>query len=208
MLRLVSAFHRNAGSVGPARFARSVLASVLAAGVAAVAFSRLSHEPAPPVPDVAHSKTFDRLTWKVEEVPTRSTRTYDALAMFALPMVQPAPWREQDALAEVPQPVAPIKLARADRPERDPHRGVVLPPSRPAPAKAGAEARPGGASLAPAGRSEPRPSGLTILGWQVPGTERVPSLLPDSSDVMRRAAQFGGKVTGMGQELAEAVGLK
>ncbi|MDB5559868.1 MAG: hypothetical protein JWQ36_2802 [Enterovirga sp.] len=192
MLRFIPESRRDAFSVGSARFARDVLASVLAAGIGAVAFSHLSHDSARPMQDLAHSKTFDRLTWEVEDVPTRMTRTYDALAMFALPIAEPAPWREQGALSGAPQPGAPIKLARAERPERDPHR-TVLPPSRPMPAK-----------VVPEGSS----GRLTVLGWQVPGTDRIPSLLPDGGEVVRHAAQVGSKVTGMGQELAAAIGLK
>jgi hypothetical protein len=200
---------RRSWSIGSARFLRDVFASVLATGIAAVAFSHLSHEPQPPARDVSRSKSFDRLSWEVEEIPVRATRTYDSIAMFALPRVEPSAWSEPAMHADASKSGAAFKPAQIDRPEQA-RRLAALPPARPAPSKGSTSSASEREPLRAVQVSSPEPlqDGLSVLGWRVPGTDRLPAILPDGRDVLKKAAQIGGKVTGMGQALAESIGLK
>jgi hypothetical protein len=208
MSGVAAGLSRRSWSIGSARFTRDVFASVLATGIAAVAFSHLSHEPAPPAREQAQGKNLDRLSWEVEEIPTRATRSYDSLAMFALPRIEPTAWSETPLHAEALKPNASLRSAQIERPEREGRKLAVLPPSRPASVKAAAEPDGEPLPLVRVATARPVQDGLYVLGWHVPGTDRIPALLPDGRDVVKGAAEVGGKVTGMGRALAESVGLK
>jgi hypothetical protein len=199
---------RRSWSIGSARFMRDVFASVLATGIAAVGFSHLSHEPAPPAPDATRGKNLDRLTWEVEDVPTRATRTYDSIAMFALPRVEASAWSEAAAQADSARTSTSLRTAQIERRERETNRLAILPPTRPV--IVAAAATPTEAEISkPVLVATAQPArGLQVLGWQVPGTDLIPAVLPDGRDVLKGAAAIGNKVTGLGQSLAETVGLK
>jgi hypothetical protein len=200
---------RRSWSIGSARFMRDVFASVLATGIAAVGFSHLSHEPAPPAPDAARSKNLDRLTWEVEDVPTRATRTYDSIAMFALPRVEASAWSEAAPQADSARTSTSLRAAQIERRERETNRLAILPPTRPSIVVATAATPAETEFSKPVLVAAAQPArGLQVLGWQVPGTDLIPAVLPDGRDVLKGAAAIGNKVSGMGQSLAETVGLK
>lgn len=187
-------------SVWSVRFMRDVTASVLAAGIAAVAFSHLSREPTAPAAPPRDAKNLDRLSWEVEEVPTRISRSYDTLAMFALPQVEPVAWSERPArLAD-----GSTGATGATQAEREPRRAAILPPSRPPAIVAAAQHVP-----APnAGAAEPEERGLTVLGWRVPGADLLAGSVPSGRDALRRVAALGETVAGAGKAVAETVGLR
>ncbi|NNM75236.1 hypothetical protein [Enterovirga aerilata] len=193
-------------SGGPVRFMRYAFASVLAAGSAALAFSYLPSEPAPPARHAEMTKTLDRLTWEVEDVPTRATRIYDSLAMFALPQVEPSAWSEKPGQSDAVRPNGAPRTAQIDRTERETRRLAALPPSRPAELEQPLPTvEPQPAVLASA-RTESR--GFRLLGWDVPGTDVIPAILPDGREVARKTAALGDKVIDLGSRLAGTVGLK
>jgi hypothetical protein len=201
---------RRSWSIGSARFLRDVFASVLATGIAAVGFSHLAREPAPPATEVTRGKSVDRLTWDVEDVPTRMTRTFDSLAMFAMPRVEASAWSEAPLQADASRPDTSLRTAQIERREREPRRAVAMPPIRPVAVMALAEppmARTETVAAVTVAASPPA-RGLHVFGWQLPGTDLLQAVMPASQDVLKGAAQFGGKVTELGHALAETVGLK
>ena len=188
-------------SIGSVRFARDVAASVLAAGIVAVGFSHLSHEPSPPSGLPHGAKNLDRLSWELEEVPTRNTRSFDSVAMFALPRVEPVAWTE-GPMRLVALPAAPVKVAQA---EREPRKAAILPPSKP-PFVVAFAAHP---SMPAAAQAEPETRSISVLGWAVPGTDFLPAIVPTAGrEVMGRVAALGDSVLGAGRAVAETVGLR
>lgn len=196
-------------SIGSARFMRDVFASVLATGVATVAFSHLTHEPTPPARQAA-SKHPNRLTWEQEEVPTRVTRTYDSLAMFALPRVDATAWSEPSSHAGLPRVEATLRSAQIERRDEPPRKLAVRPPSRPVPASGTLDAiSPGPAQAAIVADAGPPRGGLHVFGWRVPGSDLVASVrVPDGRDALNRIAALGDEVVVAGSALAETVGLR
>ncbi len=208
MLGVAAGLSRRSWSIGSMRFLRDVTASVLAAGIAAVGFSHLAHEPAPPAHEIFRGKNLERLSWEVEDIPTRATRTYDSIAMFALPRVEASAWSEAPALADAARPNTSLRTAQIERREREPRKLAAMPPIRPAAITAET-------TLARAEIAQPvtvasvqAAPGLRVFGWHVPGTDLIEAALPAGQDVLNGAARVGGKITGMGQALVETVGLK
>lgn len=199
---------RRSWSIGSMRFLRDVTASVLAAGIAAVGFSHLAHEPAPPARDISHGKNLDRLTWVLEDIPTRATRTYDSLAMFAMPRVEANAWSEAPVLADASRPNTSLRTAQIERRDREPRRLAAMPPTRPAALAPEAIAERADIAQPLSLASVQAASGLRVFGWQVPGTDLLQAALPAGQDVLNGAARVGGKIAGMGQALVETVGLK
>lgn len=182
------------------RFVRDVLASVVAAGVAAVAFSSLSHDPSPAEPAAVTpaGKVAERLGWDGEET-SNPLRIAETVAMFSLPQADARTWSERIA-APAPQPELAKPAAKsavpriADYEAKQQHR-AALPPSRPvvvaeAPSArvvAKPETRPAKDSI-----KEP----VKVLGWNVPGSD----LLPSGKDAVGMVASIGGAVLAVGQK--------
>ena len=184
--------------IGSGRFIRDVLASVLATGLATVAFSHLAHEPPLPRHAPAPGKITDRLAWQTEEIPVRHSRHYDSVAMFGLSYSEPSPWSEP-ALSEA-KPTEPAALSDARR------RGVatVLPPGRPATlVVATGFDRP----AAPHMILQPEPGRIQLFGWNVPGTDLLPQL-PSGRDALQKVASLSDAVASVGDAVAETVGLR
>lgn len=182
---------RGIWAIAPTRFARDVLASVLATGLATLAFSRLTVEPPPlRAPSV---KAADRLAWTEEDVPTRTTPTFDSVAMFGLTFPEPQAW--SDAPAHPPTPS--VRTAAA----REQVRTVaVLPPTRPALQLAAIA--PG---APPTADARPRP--IRLMGWALPGSEHLP-VVPAPAQAWTKVAALGDDAAAFGQAVMATVGLR
>lgn len=218
-------------SLSSRRFLRDVAASVLATGVASLAFSQLAHETVPRGRALPPAGKFEeRLSWRTEDVPTRQTTTYDTVAMFSLPLSVDTAWSEARADAAVDAPrgdTAKLDTAKLDTAKLDPGkpetarilrvRSIVTasrPPSTDATeprmqrvAFATPPARPADLSRMSAAtesgaEAEPRP--IRVLGWAVPGSD----LIPSAPDALGKIASLGGKVVSFGGAIVDTVGLR
>lgn len=210
---------RQFWSITSTRFMRDVAASLLATGLATAAVSFAMREPATQ-PSVHQGKFDERLAWQVENVPTRQTRVYDTLAMFALPQAEPRAWSvaapASDKVA-VLAPASPVRdRGQASVPsivqaEAGPHRtatDAVLPPHRPI-VLARAEP-PTSIQQRPASPEEVRQP-VRVLGWNVPGSDLLPSrhgALQKVAALGTRALSFGGDVADFGGSLIDGIGLR
>ena len=189
--------------VSSTRFMRDVLASVVATGVATVAFSNLSHDPAPaqPVAVTPAGKVAERLGWNGEEM-SNPLRIAETVAMFSLPQADARTWSERSAqLIQQAEPkAAKTGVPRIAEYETKQQHKTSLPPSRPV-ALALAEM-----PVAPAVvvKPEPHPARepIRVLGWNVPGTD----LLPSGKDALDTVASLGGKVASVGKAAGTLTG--
>ncbi|MGA0598608.1 hypothetical protein [Enterovirga sp. CN4-39] len=189
---------------GHASVVRQPIAIALVTGIAAGLLVMALHEPERPARKTENSKSLDRLTWEVEQVPTRMTRTYDTIATFARPIVEPSPWSESAAQPEPSRSLAAVRPAPGDRAGREPPRKLAtLPPNRPTVIEPAVVPPPPSAVSPPA---EER--GLEVLGWRVPGTDKIQSVLPDGRAVVRGVTSLGDRISGAGETLAQTVGLR
>lgn len=191
---------RRRWSIGSVRFVRDVLASVVATGLASVAFSHLSHEPAQPV--ASPPKWTHRLSSLPGDAPTRSTRGPDSVSMFAMHQPEAVAWSPAAAAAPV-KPKADVagqRVAAAEREgQRRPASVPTLPPTRNLEVAA---------AVAPAPQAGPaEQAGVRVFGWEIPGSSVLPPL-PSGREALRRVAAVGESVAGAGGQLAETIGLK
>lgn len=143
-------------------------------------------------------KHLDRLAFAGDEtdIPVRESRIYDTIAMFAQPQAQPRAWSESAVAATVQE------------------AGIRPIPSRPLPAPRLAVAKPDTArpdtarpirtaSAEPRGAAKAQDSGrpLNVLGWDLPGSEYLPS----RGDAARVATKVGDRATALGTGTARVV---
>lgn len=198
---------RGPWSTGSARFVRDVSASLVATGLATLAFSHLRHEPPPAAPGTP-PKFTERLTWEEESVPTRASRSYDSVAMFALPKVEPAAWSEPGHSAPRTTAGPPVRTLHSERPDRESRKVVAVPPSRPAALVLSASAPRDPVPVGTVAQAEAGQGGIQVFGWRLPGTDMVPAVLPAARGALDRMGSLGDEIVGAGAALAREVGLK
>jgi hypothetical protein len=188
--------------ISTTRFMRDVLASVVATGVATVAFSNFSHDPAPaqPLAVTPAGKVAERLSWDGEEV-SNPLRIAETVAMFSLPQADARTWSERSAQpVQQPEPkAAKTGVPRIAEYEAKQQHKTSLPPNRPAVlASAEIPAAPAAA------RPEPQPAReqIRVLGWNIPGTD----LLPSRKDALDTVTGVGGTVLALGQKAVSLPG--
>lgn len=223
MIRFGSLATRGAMSGPSWRFVRDVAASCVATGVAALVVTHFSEPAGPELARSDGAKLVDRLAsldrgFVEETVPVRQTRIFDTLAMFSLPQVEPSGWSERPVqvakvAAELPPmlPAAPVSTPAKPRgvpqmvtasaePGRHP---TVLPPSRPVQIAAAITSQPAALAPAPANGplEDPPRERLQVLGWQVPGTD----LLPTRREAGRAVASVGSGAAAVGTKAVTTV---
>jgi hypothetical protein len=189
--------------ISTTRFMRDVLASVVATGVVTVAFSNFSHDPTPvqPLAVTPAGKVAERLSWDGEEV-SNPLRIAETVAMFSLPQADARTWSERSA---APMQQAEPKAAKTGVPriaeyEAKQQHKTSLPPARPV-VLASVEIP---AAPAIAAKPEPQPAReqIRVLGWNIPGTD----LLPSRKDALDTVAGVGGTVLALGQKAVSLPG--
>jgi hypothetical protein len=206
--------------VSPTRFLRDVFASVLATGIASVAFSHLMREPTPvqPVVVTPAGKVAGRLAWEADDLQDRSLRIAETVAMFSLPQADARSWSERSvapAKQQDPVPAKPVSAKAVAMPQIaqiEARQHKMTPPSRPV-VLASAE-MPGTVAAKPEPHKEP----IRVLGWSVPGSDLLPSgqdalgavaVIGDTvASVGRTAEKLPGKVASLGSAVAETVGWR
>lgn len=196
-------------SVSSVRFLRDVTASVLATGLATMAFSGVSHrttvEPARPG---FEGKSQDRMAPPSGAVPGEANRILSSLALFGVIPPEPVAWSNIPAPATSRISAAPAKvhgapvlpqLARADVIAAAPS-SVALPPKRPS-SLVVADAAPT-AMPAPAVQ-EPASKDSRSTAWRLPGVD----LLPSRADLVHVVAFVPDLIASTGHAAASYIGL-
>lgn len=219
MLQVRQPLIRHSWSNSSARFMRDVLCSVIATGVASLAFSQWMHEPAqaPSAPAQA-GKAVERLAYDAEALQPRASSIAEAVAMFALPQADARTWSEWSVPAAAEVTTARTAMTRAtpalprfaqvetDKKRRAAH---VPAPSRPVPDEPGmvqtAQLEP---KSAPAREPAPMREPVRVLGWEIPGGNVLASGREAIETVAALGIKAGSKVASLGEAAVETIGWR